>query len=207
MKVILKDGSQMEVEKGISVLDLAKKISEGLARMATCAKVNGEVKDLRFEINEDSEVEILTEEPAVNLDGELLAVENTSDAELETAADDTLLQTDNSVLTEDADNKTAIHLVESNCAVMMNIATSNGTLKNIPAIPQIIPQNTRFINIANVDRFSVLPANFGSSMLPNITCSAISPTAVKIGCCNDGAVISEYSIGKAHATIAPIVGI
>ena len=40
MKVILKDGSQMDVEKGISVLDLAKKISEGLARVAACAKVN-----------------------------------------------------------------------------------------------------------------------------------------------------------------------
>ena len=61
MKVILKDGSQMEVEKGISVLDLAKKISEGLARMATCAKVNGEVKDLRYNIEEENaEVEICT---------------------------------------------------------------------------------------------------------------------------------------------------
>lgn len=60
------------------------------------------------EVQNASEVEILTEEPAVNLDGELLAVENTSDAEFETAADDTLLQTDNSVLTEEADNKTAI---------------------------------------------------------------------------------------------------
>ena len=61
MKVILKDGSQMDVEKGISVLDLAKKISEGLARVATCAKVNGEVKDLRYNIEEEnSEVEICT---------------------------------------------------------------------------------------------------------------------------------------------------
>ena len=61
MKVILKDGSQMEVEKGISVLDLAKKISEGLARVATCAKVNGEVKDLRYNIEEENaEVEICT---------------------------------------------------------------------------------------------------------------------------------------------------
>ena len=61
MKVILKDGSQMDVEKGISVLDLAKKISEGLARVATCAKVNGEVKDLRYNIEEENaEVEICT---------------------------------------------------------------------------------------------------------------------------------------------------
>ena len=60
MKITLKDGSVKEVNKGISVLELAKEISEGLARMATCAKVNGQVKDLRYEINEDSEVEICT---------------------------------------------------------------------------------------------------------------------------------------------------
>ena len=60
MKIILKDGSVKEVQKGISVLDLAKKISEGLARNATCAKVNGEVKDLRYNIEDDAEVEILT---------------------------------------------------------------------------------------------------------------------------------------------------
>ena len=60
MKITLKDGSVKEVNKGISVLELAKEISEGLARNATCAKVNGEVKDLRYNIEEDSEVEILT---------------------------------------------------------------------------------------------------------------------------------------------------
>ena len=60
MKITLKDGSVKEVQKGISVLNLAKEISEGLARNATCAKVNGEVKDLRYNIEEDSTVEILT---------------------------------------------------------------------------------------------------------------------------------------------------
>ena len=60
MKITLKDGSVKEVQKGISVLDLAKEISEGLARNATAGKVNGEVKDLRYNIEEDSEVEILT---------------------------------------------------------------------------------------------------------------------------------------------------
>ena len=45
MKITLKDGSVKEVQKGISVLELAKEISEGLARNATCGKVNGEVKD------------------------------------------------------------------------------------------------------------------------------------------------------------------
>ncbi len=60
IKVTLKDGSNIEVEKGSSVLDVAKKISEGLARVATCASVNGETKDLRYEINEDCTLNIYT---------------------------------------------------------------------------------------------------------------------------------------------------
>ena len=60
IKVTLKDGSNIEVEKGSSVLDVAKKISEGFARVATCASVNGETKDLRYEINEDCALNIYT---------------------------------------------------------------------------------------------------------------------------------------------------
>ena len=61
MKVILKDGSVVEAEKGISVLELAKQISEGLARVAFAGKVNGQVRDLRFKIEEENaHVEILT---------------------------------------------------------------------------------------------------------------------------------------------------
>jgi len=60
IKVELKDGSILEVEQGSSVLDVAKKISEGLARMATAGRVNGEVVDIRFELKEDSKLEILT---------------------------------------------------------------------------------------------------------------------------------------------------
>lgn len=60
MKVVLKDGSSMEFDKGISVLDVAKTISEGLARAACAAKINGVVVDLRTELNSDCELEILT---------------------------------------------------------------------------------------------------------------------------------------------------
>ena len=60
IKITLKDGSVKEVDAGISVFDLAKSISEGLARVATAGRVNGEVKDLRYELKEDSSVEILT---------------------------------------------------------------------------------------------------------------------------------------------------
>ena len=60
IQITLKDGSKMEVEKGSSILDIATQISQGLARNATAGKVNGEVKDLRYPIQEDSELEILT---------------------------------------------------------------------------------------------------------------------------------------------------
>ncbi len=60
VKVELKDGSLLEVEQGSSVIDVAKKISEGLARVATAGRVNGKIVDLRFELNEDSKLEILT---------------------------------------------------------------------------------------------------------------------------------------------------
>ena len=60
VKLKLKDGSIMEVEKGSLILDVAKKISEGLARVATCGEINGKVEDLRHEINEDCELVIHT---------------------------------------------------------------------------------------------------------------------------------------------------
>ena len=60
IKVTLKDGKILEVEEGKSVLEVAKQISEGLARVATCAEVNGEVKDLRYELKEDCTLNICT---------------------------------------------------------------------------------------------------------------------------------------------------
>ena len=60
LKVTLKDNSSIEVEKGTSILEVAKKISEGLARNATCGEVNGEVKDLRYELQEDCNLVIHT---------------------------------------------------------------------------------------------------------------------------------------------------
>lgn len=60
MKITLKDGSVKEYEGSRSVLDIAKDISEGLARAATSAKVNGDIVDLRKEISEDCELELLT---------------------------------------------------------------------------------------------------------------------------------------------------
>ena len=66
VKVVLKDGSTLEVEKGTSIIEVAKKISEGLARVATCGEVNGEVKDLRYELQEDCELVIDTFDSSLN---------------------------------------------------------------------------------------------------------------------------------------------
>ena len=60
LKITLKDGSSLEVEEGKSILEIAKQISEGLARNATCGEVNGEVKDLRYVVNEDCNLVIHT---------------------------------------------------------------------------------------------------------------------------------------------------
>ena len=60
IKVELKDGSIIEIEQGSSVMDVAKKISEGLARVSLAGLVNGKVKDLRFNLEEDCKLELLT---------------------------------------------------------------------------------------------------------------------------------------------------
>ncbi len=60
IKITLKDGSVKEFDNAISVLDIAKNISEGLARNAYCGIVNGKVEDLRFVVDKDSTLEICT---------------------------------------------------------------------------------------------------------------------------------------------------
>lgn len=60
LKVTLKDGSVKEFESKISVLNLAKSISEGLGRATLGGVVDGNVVDLRYEIDKDSKVSIVT---------------------------------------------------------------------------------------------------------------------------------------------------
>ena len=60
IKVELKDGSKIEVEEGKSILEVAKQISEGLARNSLAGRVDGEVKDLRTKLEKDCKLEILT---------------------------------------------------------------------------------------------------------------------------------------------------
>lgn len=60
MTVTLKDGSTIDVEQGEKLLDVAKRISEGLARNALIAKVDGKLVDLSRTIDSDCTVEFLT---------------------------------------------------------------------------------------------------------------------------------------------------
>ena len=60
IEVELKDGSTKQVEAGQSVLDVAKSISEGLARVALAGRVDGKVVDLRYNLNQNCKLEILT---------------------------------------------------------------------------------------------------------------------------------------------------
>ena len=60
IKVCLKDGSILEVPEESSILEVAKQISEGLARNATCGEVNGEIKDLRYKLQQDCNLVIHT---------------------------------------------------------------------------------------------------------------------------------------------------
>ncbi len=60
MKITLKDGSSKEYSEAKSVYDIAKDISEGLARVACAGEVDGEVVDLRTVIDHDCALNILT---------------------------------------------------------------------------------------------------------------------------------------------------
>lgn len=60
MIITLKDGSKKEYAESKSVYEIALDISEGLARAACAGEVNGEVVDLRTQVSEDCELNILT---------------------------------------------------------------------------------------------------------------------------------------------------
>ena len=60
MKITLKDGSVKEYESKKSIIDIAKDISEGLARNVVAGEVNGVMHDLRDEIEADCELNLIT---------------------------------------------------------------------------------------------------------------------------------------------------
>lgn len=60
IKITLPDGKILEFEKGVNALDIAKSISNQLAKKVISAKVNGEVVEAIRPINNDATLELLT---------------------------------------------------------------------------------------------------------------------------------------------------
>ncbi len=60
IKITLPDNSVRDYPKGTNAMDIAKSISEGLARNVLAAKINGEVRDLMRPIDSDSSLQLLT---------------------------------------------------------------------------------------------------------------------------------------------------
>ena len=57
MKITLKDGKELDCVNGLSLLQIAKQISQGLAKKSLVAKVNGQLRDLSYILNKDAEIE------------------------------------------------------------------------------------------------------------------------------------------------------
>lgn len=60
IKIKLPDNSERQYEEGVTALDVARDISEGLARNVLAAKVNGEVWDAMRILTQDAELQLLT---------------------------------------------------------------------------------------------------------------------------------------------------
>src|SRR3954453_21712479 len=60
INITLQDGAVRQYDKGVTALDVAKSISEGLARKVLAANVNGQVWDATRPINEDATIKLLT---------------------------------------------------------------------------------------------------------------------------------------------------
>ncbi|MBP5426492.1 MAG: threonine--tRNA ligase [Clostridiales bacterium] len=60
IKITLKDGSVREYTKGITVKEITEDISRRLMQDALACEVDGELRDLRYEINQDATLNILT---------------------------------------------------------------------------------------------------------------------------------------------------
>ena len=68
MIITLKGGDKKEFSSAVSCKEIAQSISEGLARNAVAAKVNGKLVDLAHVVEEDAEVEIVTLKDREGLD-------------------------------------------------------------------------------------------------------------------------------------------
>src|SRR5689334_15536839 len=60
IKITFPDGKTREYNEGVTAIEIAKSISEGLARKVLAARINGQVWDLTRPINSDSTLNLLT---------------------------------------------------------------------------------------------------------------------------------------------------
>ena len=60
MVITLKGGDKKEYAMPVTCKEVAQDISEGLARAAVCAKVDGKLVDLSYKLDKDCELEIVT---------------------------------------------------------------------------------------------------------------------------------------------------
>jgi len=67
-EIQLLDGKKIPFNKSINGFELIKKISKSLEKLALIMEVNGELKDLSFEIKQDSKVKIITHKDREGLD-------------------------------------------------------------------------------------------------------------------------------------------
>lgn len=68
VKIRFPDGNEKVYEENISLMDIAKSISAGLARQAVAGKINGELADMSTIIATDSDIEIITSKNKESLD-------------------------------------------------------------------------------------------------------------------------------------------
>ena len=71
IEVILPDNSKILLNEGANGFDLAKNISEGLAKNAIALEINGDVKDIRTPLSNGDKVKILTSKERGNHDEQL----------------------------------------------------------------------------------------------------------------------------------------
>ena len=68
IKITLPDGTVLEKPSGVTGLEIAEGISTGLAKQSILVELNGQLRDLSFSINEDSEIKILKKDSDVALE-------------------------------------------------------------------------------------------------------------------------------------------
>lgn len=68
VEITFPDGSKQKKKKGIKGIDLAKKVGKKLAKDAIAVKVNGELKELNYKIEENAEFKVVTRDSKEGLE-------------------------------------------------------------------------------------------------------------------------------------------